>query len=279
MTYQNYLRLMRFHKPIGIALLLWPTLWALWIAAHGFPSIKNLFIFVCGVVLMRAAGCVINDFADRQFDRHVARTNQRPLTAGLVSPKNALILFFILCAVAFVLVLFTNILTILIAVFACLIAILYPFAKRYTHWPQLVLGIAFSFSIPMAFAAETGSISWLAGILMLANIAWTISYDTEYAMTDRADDMKIGIKSTAVLFGCYDRLMIGLFQSVTILLLILLGLLLSFSLIYFIAVFAAILLMLYQQILIANRVPEQCLRAFSNNQWVGMAIFIGILFH
>lgn len=278
MMYQHYFRLMRFHKPIGIALLLWPTLWALWIAAHGFPSIKNLFIFVVGVVLMRAAGCVINDITDRKLDRYVTRTHDRPITTGVISVKKALILFSLLCAIAFVLVLFTNRLTIFLSFLACFFAILYPFTKRYTHWPQFVLGIAFSFSIPMAFAAETDTVPTLAIILMLANIAWTISYDTEYALTDRIDDIKIGIKSTAVLFGRYDRVMIGLFQLISVLLLVCVGLMLSYSWIYFITVFFAVLLMFYQQTLIMNRTPQKCLRAFLNNHWVGMVIFLGIIF-
>lgn len=269
---------MRFHKPIGILLLLWPTLWALWIAAHGFPSIKNLVIFVMGVVFMRAAGCVINDVADRQFDLYVARTKNRPITTGKISPKNALILFIVLCLMAFALVLFTNKPTILLAICAVLIATGYPFAKRYTHWPQVLLGIAFSFSIPMAFTAETGKLSIVALILMLANIAWTIAYDTQYAMTDRSDDMKIGIKSTAILFGVYDRIMVGLFQSIAILLLMLVGVLESFSISYFAAIFIAFLFMLYQHYLIARREPKKCFQAFLNNQWVGLVVFLGICF-
>lgn len=272
-----YFQLMRFHKPVGILLLLWPTLWALWMAAHGFPSIKNLIIFTLGVILMRSAGCVINDFADRKLDLHVARTKDRPLTAGKISTREAIILFIILCTLAFILVLLTNALTILLAFFAVIIAIIYPFMKRYTHWPQFILGLAFSFSIPMAFAAETGHVSSTAGILMLANILWTMAYDTEYAMVDRTDDLKVGIKSTAILFGNYDRLMIGLFQFMVIFLLFFLGFSRQFSLFYFIAVSISLFLLIYQQSLIATRKPENYFRAFLNNQWVGLIIFVGVL--
>lgn len=268
---------MRFDKPIGTLLLLWPALWALWIAAHGFPNIKNLFIFIFGVILMRAAGCIINDVADRKFDLNVARTKSRPLTSGKISTRESLILFFILCTIAFILVLFTNKLTILLSFFAVIAAMIYPFMKRYTHWPQLFLSIAFSFSIPMAFAAETNHVSFIAWILMFANMVWIIAYDTQYAMTDREDDLKIGIKSTAILFGKYDRIMIALFQFGFIFLLCVVGFLEKFSAVYFIAIFIAILFFIYQQILISKQEPLNCLQAFLNNGWVGMIIFLGIL--
>lgn len=271
-----YFQLMRFHKPVGILLLLWPTLWALWIASHGAPHIKNIFIFVVGVILMRAAGCVINDIADRKLDLHVTRTASRPITTGEITTQSALILFFILCALAFVLVLFTNILTIFLSFFALATAMIYPFMKRYTHFPQIILGMAFSFSVPMAFAAEINQINFVSLLLMLITILWTVLYDTEYAMADRTDDLKIGIKSTAIFFGKYDRIMIGLFQSVVILLLFFLGLLEKFSVIYFSAIVIAALLFLYQQFLISTREPKNCLRAFLNNQWVGLIIFVGI---
>lgn len=277
-TIKSYFELMRFHKPIGILLLLWPTLWALWIAAKGFPSGKNLFIFIGGVVLMRAAGCVINDFADRKLDPHVARTKLRPLAAGEIKPREALILFLILCALAFILVLFTNKLTIILAVFALITAIIYPFMKRHTYWPQFILGVAFSFSVPMAFAAQTGKLFFVTGIVMAINILWTIAYDTQYALVDRTDDIKIGIKSTAILFGKNNQLIIGLFQGTVVALLCMLGFLLSFSIIYFSAVFIVFLLFIYQQRLIAQNNPEKCFRAFLNNQWVGLIVFVGILF-
>jgi 4-hydroxybenzoate polyprenyltransferase len=275
---KNYFRLMRFHKPVGILLLLWPTMWALWIAAHGLPTIKNLFIFIVGVILMRAAGCVINDFADRKLDLHVARTKDRPITSGVIAPRHALILFCILSFFAFILVLFTNVLTIVLSFFAVAIAVIYPFMKRHTHWPQFVLAIAFSFSVPMAFAAETNHIPLSAVILMLATIAWTIAYDTQYAMTDREDDVKIGIKSTAILFGKYDRLLIGIFQTVFILLLCILGLMEKMSLIYFFSIFIATALFIYQQKLLSRHAANACFRAFLNNQWVGLIVFAGILF-
>lgn len=275
---KSYLQLMRFHKPIGTLLLLWPTLWALWISAHGFPSTKNLVIFVLGVIVMRAAGCVMNDFADRQFDAHVSRTKNRPLATGDISPRSALILFFILCCIAFVLILFTNKLTIFFAVFALLTAVIYPFMKRHTYWPQFILGIAFSFSIPMAFAAQTGTLTVTAGILMLTNIIWTIAYDTEYAMVDRNDDVKIDIKSTAILFGEYDYLIVGLLQCISIILLCVIGWRESFSIIYYMSIFVGVLLFLFQQFLIASREPKKYFRAFLNNHWFGLVIFIGILF-
>jgi 4-hydroxybenzoate polyprenyltransferase len=256
---------------------LWPTLWALWIAAHGFPSVKNLIIFVLGVILMRSAGCVINDFADRKVDLHVARTQLRPLTTGKISTKEAIILFLILCAMAFILVLFTNLLTVLLSIFAVITAFIYPFMKRYTHWPQLILGIAFSFSIPMAFTAQINHVPFIAWLLMSANILWTIAYDTQYAMVDRDDDLKIGVKSTAILFGENDRLIIGLFQSAFVLLMCVIGFLERFSVIYFVSVFFAVLLFIYQQVLIAHQIPKKCFRAFLNNQWVGVVIFVGVL--
>ena len=275
---KSYFELMRFHKPIGTLLLLWPTLWALWIAAKGFPSEKNLFIFICGVVLMRAAGCVINDYADRAFDTHVTRTQLRPMAAGKIKPREALILFFILCTLSFILVLFTNKLTIILAFFALITAIIYPFMKRHTYWPQFILGIAFSFSVPMAFAAQTGKLFFVTGIVMVINILWTIAYDTQYALVYRTDDIKIGIKSTAILFGKHNRLMIGLFQGAVVALLCVLGFLLSFSIVYFSAVFIVCLLFIYQQRLIAQNNFEKCFRAFLNNQWVGLVVFVGILF-
>lgn len=271
-----YFQLMRFHKPVGILLLLWPTLCALWIASNGAPHIKNIFIFIVGVILMRAAGCVINDIADRKLDLHVTRTASRPITTGEITTRSALILFFILCALAFILVLFTNALTILLAFFALATAMIYPLMKRYIHFPQVVLGIAFAFSVPMAFAAEINQINFTSALLMLITILWTMAYDTEYAMADREDDLKIGIKSTAIFFGKYDRIMIGLFQSIMILLLFFLGVREKFSLIYFAAIFIAALLFLYQQILISKREPQKCLRAFLNNQWVGFIVFLGI---
>ena len=273
---KSYLQLMRFHKPVGTFLLLWPTLWALWIAGNGHPSFKNVIIFVLGVIFMRAAGCVINDFADRKIDLHVTRTKTRPLTTGVITKKQALILFLSLCAIAFFLVLLTNVLTIILSFFALLTAIIYPFMKRVTHWPQFFLSIAFAWSVPMAFAAQINHVPWMAFLIMLTTIFWVIAYDTQYAMADHDEDIKIGVKSTAILFGRYDRVVIGVLQLMFILFLCIIGALQSFSRIYFITVFAATLLMIYQQILIAQRAPNNCLRAFLNNQWVGAVVFLGI---
>lgn len=274
----SYAELMRLHKPVGILLLFWPTAWALWIAGNGHPSIKNCIIFIAGVILMRSAGCIINDFADRKYDPHVSRTHTRPIATGAVSPKEAIFLFLMLCLLAFIFVLFTNFLTIILSVFAVMVAFAYPFMKRYTHWPQFVLGIAFSFSIPMAFAAETNHLPIIAFVMMLANILWTVAYDTQYAMVDRSDDLKIGIKSTAILFGDHDLLMIGLFQGGAVMLLVLIGLLKSLSIYYFFGIIATIALFAYQHKLTVKREPKQCFAAFLNNQWVGCVIFIGILF-
>lgn len=273
----NYFQLMRFHKPIGIFLLLYPTLTALWIAGSGHPSIKNIIIFVFGVICMRAAGCVINDYFDRHVDRHVTRTKNRPLAAQKIPTRNALLLFFILCAIAFVLVLFTNAETILLAFFALGVAIIYPLMKRITHWPQLFLSIAFSFSIPMAFTAEINHVPAVAWLLMLINIIWTIAYDTQYALCDRRDDILIGVKSTAILFAKHDKLIIALLQSIVIFLLIFLGILLSAGLFYFSCIAGSALLFFYQAILMRHYEPNDCLRAFINNQWVGLLIFLAVV--
>ena len=219
----DFLQLMRMDKPIGIYLLLWPTLWALWIAAEGVPSIKNLVIFVIGVVLMRAAGCVINDYADRNFDGHVSRTQLRPLASGKVSAREALILFAVLVALSFALVLLTNAITVWLSFGALGVAALYPFMKRYTYYPQVVLGTAFSWGMPMAFTAETGELPAAAWLLLLANVIWTVAYDTYYAMADREDDLKIGVKSTAILFGDADRVIIFGLQGLALLCLLLAG--------------------------------------------------------
>lgn len=271
-----YLQLMRLDKPIGTSLLLWPTLWALWFAARGFPNTKILLIFIFGVIVMRAAGCVVNDIADRHVDRHVTRTKNRPLTSELISLRGALILFFILCIIAFILVLMTNTLTIKLSFAALTIAIIYPFMKRYTYFPQFILGIAFSFSIPMAFAALTNHIPGYAFLLMLANGIWIVAYDTQYAMVDRPDDIRIGIKSTAILFGSYERMIIGVLQAIFILLLCTIGFIEKMGWIYFFALFIAMCFFVYQHSLIAKRDASHCFRAFLNNQWIGLIIFVAI---
>lgn len=275
----DYYRLMRLDKPIGIYLLLWPTLWALWIAAEGFPDQSILIIFVLGVTLMRSAGCVINDFADRKIDRHVARTKERPLTSGRVSSMEALALFGILTLTAFLLVLMTNWLTVALSVVAALLAVSYPFMKRYTHLPQLVLGMAFGMSIPMAFAAQTGEVPALAWLLYTANVLWTLVYDTMYAITDREDDLKIGVKSTAILFGENDRLILAVLQLLTLLALYLVGHRLELGGWYHAGLWGAALLFAYHQYLIKDRDGARCFKAFLHNHWVGMLVFLGIALH
>jgi 4-hydroxybenzoate polyprenyltransferase len=271
-----YLRLMRFHKPIGILLLLWPTLWALWIAAQGKPKIGILMVFVLGVVLMRAAGCVINDVVDRHWDGYVARTKRRPLVTGEVSVHGAIILFIILLMLAFILVLTLNKLTIALAFIAAILAVIYPFLKRFTNLPQVGLGFAFSFGVPMAFAAQIDHVPLGGWVLFLATILWTIAYDTQYALADREDDLKIGVKSTAILFAQYDRLAIALIQLSMLMIFLWVGVWLAFSIWFYLGLLGALVLMIYQQYLIRDRNPGRCLRAFLNNNWVGLVIFSGI---
>ncbi len=274
--WREYAHLMRLHRPIGILLLLWPTLWALWIAADGWPHPLVLFVFVIGVVLMRSAGCVINDYADRHFDPHVQRTRDRPLAAGKVSEKEALILFVVLCAVSFLLVLLMNWLTIALSVVGVLLAASYPFMKRHTHLPQVYLGAAFGWAIPMAYAAQTGEITRIAWLLFLANVLWATVYDTMYGMVDREDDLKIGVKSTAILFGNADRAIIGILQLVLLLGLLLVGQGANLGRYYYFSLLIATALALYQQYLIKDRVPALCFQAFLNNNWFGAVIFAGI---
>ncbi|GAB1265618.1 4-hydroxybenzoate octaprenyltransferase [Aurantivibrio infirmus] len=272
-----YLQLMRLDKPIGTLLLLWPTLWGLWIASSGKPNIKVLVIFVLGTFFMRAAGCVINDFADRKLDGHVERTRNRPLVTGRVSSVEAICLFALLTAVAFALVLMTNELTIKLSFGAIALAVCYPFMKRHTHLPQVVLGAAFSFGIPMAYAAQTGELPNEIWLIYIANLLWTVAYDTFYAMVDRKDDLKVGIKSTAILFGSNDRLITGLLQAITLLALVMAGVRFELGLYYFLGLGIAGLFFAYQQYLIKFRHPKDCFRAFLNNNWVGLVIFLGLV--
>ncbi|MCR4302501.1 MAG: 4-hydroxybenzoate octaprenyltransferase [Sulfuricaulis sp.] len=269
--------LMRLHRPIGILLLLWPTLWALWIAGAGSPGGHVVLVFVSGVVLMRSAGCVINDYADRHFDPHVARTRDRPIAAGRVSSREALALFALLCLIAFALVLTLNRLTILLSFAGAFLAATYPFLKRHTQLPQFYLGAAFGWGIPMAFAAQTGGVPPLAWVLFAANVFWAVAYDTAYAMVDREDDLKVGVKSTAILFGRHDRVMIFLFHMVTIVLLAMVGTLAHLGLGYYAGLTVALGLALYQQHLIRERERDGCFRAFLNNNWFGAAVFAGLL--
>ncbi|MFW3614795.1 4-hydroxybenzoate octaprenyltransferase [Billgrantia antri] len=272
----DFLHLMRLDRPIGTWLLMWPTLWALWVAAAGVPERHLLLIFVAGVYLMRAAGCVINDYADRHFDGHVKRTKNRPLATGRISEREAKGLFAGLVASAFVLVLFTNPFTILLSLVGVALAFIYPFMKRYTHLPQLFLGAAFSWAIPMAFGAVLGHVPLEAWLLFAANVAWTVAYDTEYAMVDRDDDLKIGIKSTAVLFGRTDRAMIGLLQLVTLGLLGWVGLRLELGAFFWLGLAGMAATFLYQQFLIRHRERDRCFQAFLNNHWAGLLAFAGI---
>lgn len=274
-----YLRLMRADKPIGTLLLLWPTLWALWIAAQGWPQWHLLLIFVAGVFLMRSAGCIINDYVDRDFDGHVQRTAQRPLAMGQISRREALLLCAALCALAFALVLFTNKLTIMLSFGAVALAAAYPFMKRYTHLPQVVLGAAFSWGIPMAFAAQSESLPPGCWILFIANVLWTVVYDTFYAMVDREDDLKIGVKSTAILFGDDDRLITGILQVCVIFALVLAGVQFKLGYWFFVSLIGVSGLFAYHQILVRHRQREACFRAFLHNNWVGATIFAGIFIH
>lgn len=272
----DFARLMRLDRPIGTWLLMWPTLCALWLAADGMPSRHILVIFVLGVYLMRAAGCIINDYADRNFDGHVKRTKERPLATGRISPREALTLFAILLVAAFVLVCFTNPFTVMLSFGAAALAALYPFMKRYTHLPQLVLGAAFSWSIPMAFAAVTGSVPAAAWWLFFANLVWTLMYDTQYAMVDRDDDLKIGVKSTAILFGSLDLAILAILQALVLLLLIGLGLSFSLDGYFWIMLLGIAALFVHQQWLTRHRSREGCFQAFLNNHWVGVVMFAGI---
>ena len=271
-----YERLMRLDKPIGILLLLWPTLWALWIASRGLPDWITLLIFVTGTVLMRSAGCVMNDIADRKYDGLVERTKNRPLATGEVSLKEAYGLAILLALLAFCLVLLFNKTTILLSFVALFLAFTYPFTKRFLAIPQAYLGVAFGFGIPMAFAAVNDYIPPLAWVLLVANVFWAIAYDTEYAMVDRDDDLKIGIKSSAIFFGKYDVIAITVCFAIVLGLLAYIGIFLGYGKLYFIGQAAALLLACRQYTLIKNRNIANCFKAFLHNNWIGLAIFIGI---
>ena len=271
------IELMRANRPIGTYLLLWPTLWALWIAAEGIPPLHLLLIFSAGVWLTRSAGCVINDYADRHFDGHVERTRGRPLPTGRISEREAIGLFIGLMLAAFVLVLFTNRMTVLMSFAGLALAFAYPFMKRYTHFPQVVLGAAFGWAIPMAFTAIQEQLPAVAWLIFLAKLLWTVAYDTQYAMVDRNDDLKIGIKSTAVFFGRHDRLMIGLLHAGALLLLLAVGALSGLGLWFHLGLAGAAGLFVYQQWLIRHRERKPCLDAFLNNHWAELLVLIGII--
>jgi 4-hydroxybenzoate polyprenyltransferase len=274
---RDYARLMRLDRPIGTFLLLWPTLWAIWIAGEGRPSIKVLLVFVVGVLIMRSAGCVINDLADREFDPHVKRTRDRPLAAGRVHPGEALALFVVLCAIAFLLVLTLNRLTVWLSLVGVLLAASYPFMKRFHHLPQAHLGAAFSWAVPMVFAAQTGSLPPICWLLFTVNLLWTVVYDTLYAMVDREDDLRIGVRSTAILFGDLDRLFVAAMQLMVLAGLYLLGGQAGLGWAYQVSLVGVVALMLYQQYLIRRRDEQQCFQAFLNNNWLGLVVFLGIV--
>jgi len=272
-----YAELVRLNRPIGIYLLLWPTLWALWFAAEGIPDIKILMIFTLGVVFMRSAGCAINDYADRDIDKHVTRTKERPLTSGKITSKEVLGVFAALVFAAFLLVLQLNTNTILLSIIAVILAASYPFMKRYHHFPQVHLGAAFAWAIPMAYTAITQSSPPLeAWLLFTAALFWTTAYDTQYGMVDRKDDLKIGVKSTAILFDKHDNTINGALQLLTLILLTIVGILTIRGTLFYFSILAASGFIIYQQFLTKDREPNKCLQAFLNNNWFGMVIFIGI---
>ena len=274
-----YERLMRLDKPIGILLLLWPTLWALWIASRGHPNWITLLIFITGTVLMRSAGCVMNDIADRKYDGQVERTKNRPLATGEVSVKEAWLLASGLCLLAFALVFMLNQKTIFLSFAALFLAATYPFTKRFLAIPQAYLGVAFGFGIPMAFAAVNDYIPPLAWVLLAANVFWAIAYDTEYAMVDRDDDVKIGIKSSAIFFGQYDVFAVMVCYAAMLGLLVYVGKLMGYGVYYYIGVAAALMLVLWQYQLVKKRVKADCFNAFLANNWIGFALFIGLVVH
>ena len=271
-----YIRLMRLDKPIGSLLLLWPTYWAFFLSADGWPDLDLLIIFTLGVFIMRTAGCVINDFADRKIDKHIVRTQQRPLATGEISSNSALVLFGLLLLIALGLVLQTNILTIKLSLIAVLLATLYPFTKRWTNLPQLVLGAAFGMSVPMAFSAQTGVVPLTAWLVFIATLVWTLIYDTFYAMADRDEDLKIGVKSTAILFAKYDQIIITLLQILLIIVLILIGNVFDLGLIYDFSLVIISFFMIYHQFLLKKRQKEEYFKAFLNNNFIGMTAFLGI---
>ena len=271
-----YIRLMRLDKPIGSLLLLWPTYWALFLSADGWPDLDILVIFTLGVFIMRSAGCVINDFADRKIDMHIIRTQGRPLATGEISSNSALVLFGLLLLIALGLVLQTNILTIKLSLIALMLATLYPFTKRWTNLPQLVLGAAFGMSVPMAFSAQTGVIPLTAWLVFIATLVWTLIYDTFYAMADRDEDLKVGVKSTAILFAKYDQIIITLLQILLIIVFVLIGNTFDLGLIYDFSLVVILFFMIYHQLLLKKRQKEEYFKAFLSNNFIGMTVFLGI---
>lgn len=275
--FDSYMRLTRLNRPIGIFLVAWPMLWAVWLAAQGVPNLWVLFVLIIGSILMRSAGCVMNDYADRHIDGHVKRTRTRPLATGEVGEREALVLFAILCLVAFLLTLTLNVLTIIMACIGLGLAVLYPFTKRMTHWPQSFLGLAFGWAVPMAFAAQAEHVPAGGWVLFVATLIWALIYDTFYAMVDRDDDLKIGVKSTAVLWGDRDLVYIGLFQILFYLLLIVVGVMFSLGFFYYLGLVAAIGMSVYHQWIARGREREVCFKVFMQHNFLGGIIFVGLL--
>lgn len=273
----HFKSLMRLDRPIGTYLLLWPMLWGLWLAAEGLPKLDVLLIFVMGVYVMRAAGCVINDYADRNLDGRVERTKNRPLVTGLISAKEALVLFCGLCLLAFTLVLFTNGYTFFLALGALALAITYPFMKRYTHWPQAVLGAAFAMAVPMGYAAQTGALELTAWLTFGAALCMTIAYDTFYAMVDKDDDLKIGVKSTAILFGAWDLIIIASFQAACVALLLLVGQINQLGSPFYLGLMVMAGCFIYQYRLGLSRIKANYFKAFLNSHWAALAVWLGLL--
>jgi len=273
-----YIALLRLDKPIGIFLLLWPTLIALWLAAQGNPAPQTVAIFVGGVILMRSAGCVINDYADRDFDLHVTRTMQRPITSGKIRARTALKIFIFLLLLALFLVSHLSIFTILLSCVAAILATMYPFAKRFTNYPQFILGSAFAWSIPMVYAQLQRQLTMETLILFASIMAWVVAYDTQYAMADKTDDLKIGIKSTAIAFGVYDKIIVFVLQLCCLLGLYSIGVANNLSWPFYFGLIIALLLIVYQQWLIKDRLPQRCMAAFLNNNYFGLVIFLGLIF-
>ena len=272
-----YIRLMRLDRPIGTLLLLWPTLWALWLAGNGQPNPTVVLIMLVGTIVMRSAGCVINDFADRKIDGHVARTRNRPLASGALSVSKAITLFVALILFAGWLATQLNMLSVMISLFALVVAVIYPFTKRITHLPQLVLGIAFSMGIPIAYAALTNRLPLECWLLFAANFCWIVAYDTYYAMADRDDDILIGVKSTAILLGNADRSMILVLQLTALLILAYIGINQTLSWHFFVGIILCMGIVTYQQVLTHERIPENCFKAFLNNNWFGAVIYLGLM--
>ena len=272
-----YMQLTRLNRPIGILLLLWPTLWGVWIAAAGHPHWHIVLIFVLGTVLMRSAGCAVNDYADREFDKHVQRTRERPVTSGRISPREAVWIAAGLALLAFVLILPLNELTLLLSFPAVFLAASYPYTKRFLAIPQAYLGIAFGFGIPMAFAAQLGTVPPVAWLLLIANVFWAIAYDTEYAMVDRDDDIDLGIHSAALLFGSYDVAAVMACYAVTLMLLAIAGPMMVAGWLYYAGLVLAAAIALYHYRLIRHRQCEACFKAFLHNNWFGAAVFAGIV--